>query len=154
MNRGSKVGLDTNVLIYALNRDSRFHDRARGLLEQVAEGEFLGVVSWQNLMEFYAIVTDVRRFTKALTSTKAILEVQRLLDVGLEVVGTNLKTKKIVLDTLKDSKPKGQLVHDTFLACTLLSNGIELLVTENKKDFAGIVGLEVVELAEFESLGS
>ena len=146
---GGRLGIDTNVLIYALNEESSFHDQARKLLASVAENTYFGIVCWQNLTEFYAIVTDKRRFPRPLLPSEAMVEIKKLFEMGIEVIGANQRARAIWSGILKVVMPKGQQVHDTFLAATFLSHGVDILVTENKADFEAIKNLKVLELSEF-----
>ena len=138
----SKRGIDTNILIYALDRESDFHQQALRILMSS------GVVCWQNLTEFYAIVTDKKRIKTPLSPQVTIRELNTLLNkFSLEIVGPNLRTKELWFKLLKSNDTKGQIVHDIFLAATLLSNGIDTLITENTKDFSKIRDLKVVNLS-------
>lgn len=147
----SKRGIDTNVLIYALDRESDFHQSALRTLVVFGESK-TGVVCWQNLTEFYAIVTDKKRIKTPLPPQTAVRELHTLLNTfSLEIVGPNLLTKKLWFDLLKTRNIKGQMVHDIFLAATLLSNGVKILVTENTSDFKGVEGLRAMGLDETEA---
>ena len=140
----NRVGIDTNVLIYAIDKESDFY---RAALKTLASLSGFGTVCWQNLTEFYAVITDKKRVTHPLTSQKAIKEMDSLLNkYSLAIIGPNIKTKEIWFDILKTRKIKGQSVHDTFLSATLISNGINMLITENPKDFSGITDLKTETL--------
>ena len=66
------IGLvDTNLLVYAHDLSSPFHNRAKTWLEKMINQHQV-VLSWQNLLEFYTIVTDPRRVTNPLSATEAI----------------------------------------------------------------------------------
>ncbi len=144
----SKKGIDTNILIYALDRESDFHKQALQVLISLGESG-LGVVCWQNLTEFYAIVTDKKRIKTPLTPQIATRELNILLNkFSLEIIGPNNRTKELWFDLLKIKDIKGQVVHDIFLAATLLSNGIKILITENTGDFKRVEGLKAIGLKE------
>lgn len=144
----SKRGIDTNILIYALDKESDFNQQALRILMLLGESK-AGVVCWQNLTEFYAIVTDKKRIKIPLPPRIAVRELNILLNkFSLEVVSPNLKTKELWFDLLKTKDVRGQIVHDIFLAATLLSNGVNTLITENAGDFKGVVGLKTVTLKE------
>jgi predicted nucleic acid-binding protein len=53
----AKVFLDTNVLVYALDRHSRKKQREARRLLKTLEGEKQGVISTQVLQEFYVAST-------------------------------------------------------------------------------------------------
>jgi len=142
----SKRGVDTNILIYVLDRESDFHQSALRVLISLSESK-MGVVCWQNLTEFYAIVTDKKRIKTPLTPQIATRELNTLLNkFSLEIIGPNSRTKELWFDLLKIKDIKGQIVHDIFLAATLLSNGVKTLVTENTGDFKGVEGLRAMGL--------
>lgn len=142
----NKIGIDTNILIYALDKESDFYQLALFFLNSL---QGLGVVCWQNLTEFYAIVTDSRRIRNNLTPQIAIREIETLINkYSLTVIGPNIKTKEIGFRLLRTKDVSGQLVHDVFLAATLLSNGINTLITENTKDFLHIQSLKTRTLKD------
>lgn len=144
-----RQGIDTNVLIYALDRNSDFYRKALRALESLGKSR-MGVVCWQNLTEFYAIITDKRRVKNPLTPKIAIKEMETLLNnYSLTIIGPNIKTKEVWFNILKAKNIKGQIVHDMFLVATLLSNGIGTLITENTKDFSGIANLKTETLNSF-----
>jgi predicted nucleic acid-binding protein len=69
--------VDTNILVYAEDRDSKGkHEQARDLIVQLWE-ERHGVVSVQVLQEFYVSVT--RKLKKPLTGAKALEIVEEYL---------------------------------------------------------------------------
>ena len=56
-------------------------------------------------------------------------------------------TIKIFLEQLNKKPVKGIKLFDLYLASTLLSNGVNMLYTYNKKDFIGIENLRIWEPA-------
>lgn len=146
----SLMGIDTNVLIYFLNSESKFHKSARDLFDKLQTGKIMGVISWQNLSELYAVITDVKRFPKYVTSIEGVEIMDMFLKHdNIKIVLPNNDTKKVFFNLISKTKPKNQQIHDVFLAATLLSNDVTTLITENAKDFAGIRGLEAKTLGDF-----
>ncbi len=126
--------LDTNVLVYAGDRVSPFHDACRGFRDRAVRGEIFAVLTATVLNEFYAIVTDDRRVRCALSPEEALREIQgyrqtfRLIhptDVALEHLGTLIERHVI----------RKQDVFDAFLVATMLEHGVEAIYTANLKDF-------------------
>jgi len=46
---------DSNILVYANNMDSPFHEPSKKLVEEVLNCRFKGVIAHQNLLELYAV---------------------------------------------------------------------------------------------------
>ena len=64
--------LDANVLAYAINADAPQHVAARNLLEAARNPSTSLYVTSQILCEFYSIITNVRRFPKAVSAAEAV----------------------------------------------------------------------------------
>ena len=143
------VGIDTNILVYFLNEESVYHTKAKVFIDRLQRGEIKGIVSWQNLSELYAIVTDSKRFPRPMTTKQAIEVTKQFLGNGsVNIIVPVANTKEIFFNLVLAIKPKAQQIHDIFLASTLLSNGIKTLVTENTSDFKEVYGLKAVGLEE------
>ena len=72
-----RVGIDTNVLVYAEFADSPAHGRSRALRDRVLAGEFIGVLAAPVLAEFVAVSTDPRRVRRPRTTAEAVAEAGR-----------------------------------------------------------------------------
>src|SRR4051812_36034248 len=71
--------VDTNVLVYAVFPAVAQHAASRALVDKAkTAGANLCVVP-QNLIEFYAVVTDPRRVTQPKTSDEALQAIDDLL---------------------------------------------------------------------------
>lgn len=53
--------LDTNVLVYAADRNSPFFESSRKLIESGFAGEIDLCISPQTISEFFAVITDSKR---------------------------------------------------------------------------------------------
>ena len=143
------VGIDTNILVYFLNEESVYHTRAKTFIDRLQKGEIQGMISWQNLSELYAVVTDPKRFPKPMIASQVVETMKQLQENGnIKVIFPLINTKETFFKLILKIKPKGQQIHDIFLAATLLSNGVKTLVTENTGDFKGVEGLRSMGLEE------
>ena|SRR3989344_5586607 len=144
------VCVDSNVLVYAQNADGRYFGRANEVIQAAANGEFDAVVALQNVLEFFATITDRKRVEKPLSVTAAMEEVAKIVRGSVfRVLYPNLLTVSWWEELTEVGKRAvGQRVYDRFLAATMLTNGVKIIITENKRDFAGIKGLTAVSLAE------
>ncbi len=144
---GKRVGIDTNILVYLINKTSVQNIPAHQLLKKLVKDQIKIIVTWQILSEFYAIVTDKKRFPNPRKPLEAVRYIKSLIDeAGFEIVLPNFETGRVFIILIQNIKPVGQKIHDIFLAATLISNGVEILITENVKDFEGISGLKAVGL--------
>src|SRR5436189_1661418 len=71
--------LDTNVLLYASDESSRFHDRAIDVLQGLAAGPSLVYLFWPVALGYVRIATHPAIFQKPLTADEAMANVHDLL---------------------------------------------------------------------------
>lgn len=126
---------DTNVLVYAHNKKSKYFNVAYSLLKIVQEGKLKAVVAHQNLLEFYAIVTNPDRVEKPLSQTQAKREVQNYLGSRFNIIQPNEKTLGLFIELLRAKRVRNREVFDCYLVATMLSNGVKTIYTANEKDF-------------------
>jgi predicted nucleic acid-binding protein len=69
--------VDTNVLVYAADTSSSFHEPSRQLRDRAFRGEIPLVVTPQVLMEFFAVITSPRRVTTPRSPEEARAEVEK-----------------------------------------------------------------------------
>lgn len=131
-----KVGIDTNVLFYSLNKDNPFHEEARGNLAMLVE-EQSAVLTQQNLVELAAVLTR-----RGVTSEETKNYLSSFAE-AMPVLRPTVRTVGLFLEQMKKKSVKGAKVFDLYLAATLISNEISLLYTYNEKDFLGIEGLHL-----------
>jgi len=131
--------LDTNVLVYAMNRDAEHHDSCRKLLERAANREVPACLAQQILFEYFAVVTSARQLPKPLSAAEAASDVERLSDLfpilqpTAEVVGSALSLARTL-------GVVGRRVFDLVLAATMLENGVTAIYTYDEH-FASIPGI-------------
>ncbi|TSC85251.1 MAG: Ribonuclease VapC [Microgenomates group bacterium Gr01-1014_16] len=141
------IGVDANWLVYYLNKNSVFHKRVKKAFEELEKKDVQLVATWQTFAEFFAIVSDKKRFEHCLKPGQVAGLIKNYIDSDwLQLVFPNIYTGRVFLKLIEETKPVGQRIHDIFLAATLISNGVETLLTENVKDFAGTAGLKVMDL--------
>jgi len=144
-----RLGVDTNVFVYAMDRAAPEHKTAVEWLEKIGRRDYIGVISCQNLAELYGVTTSKKAMgDKVLSAYEAGDRLGDIIDGRVfEVVYPSGGTIDVFRDLLARVKPRGQLVHDMFLAATLLSNGVDMLLTANGRDFSKIRELKIVDLA-------
>jgi uncharacterized protein len=136
--------IDTNILVYATGAQSLQHAKAKELRDQAATGQFEACIAAQILTEFYAVVTDPRRFQPALTPTQAQREMRTYLSSPLRLILPKETTVTRMLNLLGSKSVKAGRIFDIFLAATMLDNGVQRIYTENVGDFQGITGIDAI----------
>lgn len=142
----SPAGVDTNVLVYAVDPTARQHPPARTLVfGSGAPGPEL-VVLPQVATEFVSVITGSRVSAASRRTTAggiALLETILLLpNVALLDDPPGLTGAFLAL--LAQHPVAGPRVYDRRLAAALLAHRLPTLYTFNTNDFAGVGGLAAV----------
>jgi len=121
--------LDTNILVCAYdNTEGKKHEIAQALLEDC----FLGgdfAVSFQNLTEFFAVVT--RKIKKPISPDQAKEILKTIIDfTDFKVI---LPQEHTLIHAVELSK-KGPF-WDALIAATMLESSVHTIYTENTRDF-------------------
>lgn len=137
--------LDTNILVHAAGASSPRHATAKELRDQAAEGQLEACIAPQVLTEFYAVVTNPRRFQPALTPSQAQKELRAYLSSSLKLILPKETTVSHMLRLIGSRPVRSGRIFDVFLAATMLDNGVRIIYTENITDFEAIRGIEAVD---------
>jgi hypothetical protein len=140
-------GIDTNLLVYAHNTDSEFHEDAVAFLEKVMnerdeEGYLSVCVTVQVLMEFIHVITW-QRLKYPLSLSEAVRVVKDYVDTGIIIIHQRETQLQTFLDLLGTATTRKK-IFDVALAATLKDNGIAGIYTVNVADFEDFEFLEVV----------
>ena len=136
--------LDTNILVHATGAQSRQHTNAKKLRDEAAGGQFEACIAAQILTEFYAVITDPRRFQPVLTPSQAQRELRTYLSSTLKLILPKETTVTRMLNLLGSRSVKAGRIFDIFLAATMLDNGVQRIYTENITDFQEITGIDAI----------
>jgi uncharacterized protein len=135
--------LDVNVLLYASDRASDRHERARRFVESCAAGPEILCLTWPTLMSYLRIATHPRIFSQPLSPDEALGNVSAL--IGLPHVRAVSELDGL-LDAYKhvtgEIPVRGNLVPDAHVAAILLQHGIRTLYTSDR-DFRKFESLDV-----------
>lgn len=117
---------DINLLVYAYDETSEFHEPAAAWLEgALATGQVF--FSWQTISGFLRIVTNRRIFHNPLDITRAIDIVESWLDLeNTYIVSLEKKNWPLFKNVLIDGQADGNLVMDAHLAAMAASCGATL----------------------------
>lgn len=135
--------IDANLLLYASDASSAFHERAAAFLRRSAEGPELLYLPWPSVMAYLRIATHPAIFEQPLSPEEAAGNVESLLarpqvrPIG-EIDGFWLAYRRITDGLVV----RGNLVPDAHLAALLLQHGVTTLWTHDR-DFRRFEGLRV-----------
>lgn len=131
--------VDSNILVYAINKKSPKYKKAVKFLE---DNKFELVLAHQNILETIKVLTQ-KKYSHPISSELATNSVSLIANAG-RVISPNNITYPIVLDYVKKFKLSGNRIFDAYLAATALSNGIYEIATDNIKDFQKFKEVKVI----------
>ena len=140
------VVIDTNVLLYAANRDSEFHEACRERLEGHRRSASPWFMSWPICYEFLRVVTHPAIPATAWTVASA----WRFLDTLLECPSASilLPTSRhaAILAELLTQVPhlRGNILHDVHTAVLMREHGIREICTRDT-DFHRFPSITVID---------
>lgn len=130
------IAIDTNVLVYSHRREAREHERALGIVKQLAGGKERWAIPWPCVYEFFSVVTNPRIWKQAATTPEhAWLQVQAWLGSPSISLLAEPDGFVSVLEPLLRSRVRGALVHDARVAALCLAHGVEVLLSRDR-DFS------------------
>jgi uncharacterized protein len=135
--------VDVNILIYASDRGSPFHERAQAFLSAKAKDRELFCIAWTTAMAYVRIVTHAGILDSPLTPAEALTNIASLE----QLPHVRMLTEKegflaAYQEVIGEDPVRGKLVPDAHLAAILRQHGVRALYT-NDTDFRRFPWLEV-----------
>lgn len=129
--------LDTNILVYAANRDSEFHDPCRRYLEKLRADPVPSYLTWSICYEFLRVSTHPRVLPSPWSASLAWSFIDSLLAApGFGLLTETLRHQQVLEQTLAELPGlRGNLVHDVHTAVLMRENGVSQICTRDT-DFA------------------
>ena len=132
--------VDANVLLYAVDADSTFHDAAREWLEAALNGPTRVGLPWASLLAFQRISTHPRASATPLSPGQAWSYIAEWLDTDSAwVPAPGEKHAEILRLLILDGDLRGNLVTDAHLAALAIEHGVGICSADS--DFARFAGL-------------
>jgi uncharacterized protein len=137
------IALDTNILVYARQKDSARHAQALGLLRHLAEGDSPWAVPWPCVYEYIRVVTHPKLFrppsdlTAVLDDLDVLFESPSIMMLG-EGAAHRTHMRRMVLA----GRARGNLAHDAHVAALLREHGVREFWT-NDRDFRRFPGIVI-----------
>ena len=137
--------IDTNVLIFAEITSSRHHERARALLQELAEGGRPWAIPWPCVYEFLRVVTHPRVFHPPVPLERALSDMTSILSSpSLRLLRETSRHPAIMANVLRESAASGNLIHDAHIAALCIEHGVSELFTGDR-DFQRFSPLKMVD---------
>jgi len=137
------VLLDTNILVYARNSGSPFFTKAKEIVDKAIRGELEACISLQNLIEFYAVVTNSKQVQNPLTSQEAKKDVEEYLSYSnIKKLSVKESTVRLAMELAKKYSITKQHIYDTQLVATMIENRVKKILTVNTDDFSIFTEIE------------
>ncbi|WP_414518984.1 type II toxin-antitoxin system VapC family toxin [Nostoc sp. PCC 9305] len=140
---GNPVFLDTNILVYASQIQSPFHQPA---METIQDFYDAGVELWisrQVLREYLATLTRPQQFVNPLPIAIVIQDLRYFYNRFRVAEDSSQVTERLLI-LMEEIPSGGKQVHDANIVATMLVYGIPQLLTHNIGDFARFSGLITV----------
>lgn len=131
--------VDSNILIYAMNVDSSKHKLALKFLTETNKSL---EIADQNIFETLRIITHPK-FPSPMQPKNAIRSLLTLT-ANFGIITPNRKTQIITLQFIQMFNIKGTHIFDAYLAATALSNDINVIATDNTRDFEKFKEIKVL----------
>jgi len=127
--------VDANILLYAVDEESRFHQLAREWLNTALNGARRVGVPWASLTAFVRISTHPRALTSPLQPAEAWELVEDWLDAPAAwVPAPGIGHRAILGRLIADLDLRGGLVSDAVLAALCIEHGLQIVSADT--DFA------------------
>ena len=134
----NNILLDTNLLIYAIDEDSKYYDSVHKLFNNESNNLF---TTSKNISEFLSVIT--RYPEKSISIEDALIVIEEFKSIFTVLYPTE-NSNLIFIDLLKKYSPLGLKIHDYEIISIALSYEINRIATVNIKDFTGIKEIELV----------
>lgn len=133
----NRILIDTNVLIYAKDSNSIYHQKSLNLFRSESE-VFL---TSKNLSEYYSVVTKGE--SPLLTPAEALMDLEEF-ESQCTVLYSSENSQSILRGLIRKYNPKGLRIHDFEIASIAIANGVTTIATFNGSDFQAILEINVV----------
>ena len=133
-----QVVIDTNLLIYHLDKDSKYYNVSNKIF---TNPDFELFITFKNISEFCAVVTKYKIIEEKLLET----ELDNLLN-SFNILLPNERTIDIFTKLFKKYKPEGNRIYDIEIVSIMLSNEIKKIATINKKDFTASNEIDILNI--------
>lgn len=138
--KSNRYLIDTNILIYATVSSSTLHTGAKKFLDESLSNNIEMFISTQNVLEYKKVISHTNKLATFESCEHNLKILFKAISLIYEDSATRIEFRKLE----KKYKPKGNLIFDLWLASTAIANGIDIIATNNVKDFGYIKEIKSV----------
>ena len=137
---------DTNVLVYAANRDSAFHLPCRRRLAEARRDPSPAFLTWSVCYEFLRVTTHPRALRSPWLAQDACRFVSDLLaSPGFDLLVATPRHETVLARTLEElAELRGNVMHDLHTAVLMREHGVSRICTRDV-DFRRFPFLTVID---------
>lgn len=133
--------IDANILLYAVDTQSPFHEKSATWLESALNGSRRVGIPWMSLTAFVRITTHPRALREPLTPTNAWTHVEDWLDAPMTWIPTPGRPHADILGRLiRELDLRANLIPDAVLAALCIEHGLTMVSADS--DFARFTEIE------------
>jgi hypothetical protein len=135
--------LDVNVLLYASDTDSHFHEPARALVDRTAAGPEIAYLFWPTIIGYMRLVTHPSIVPRPLSADVAADNMEQLLgQPHIQSPGEQEAFWRRFREVAADALPTGNLISDAHIVALMRENGVRTIWTHDR-DYRRFSGIEV-----------
>jgi len=133
----NKIIVDTNIFIYALDWNSKYHEQS---VKLITSDKYDLYTTSKNISEYLAVSTKMN-----IDKTK-ILDFLEDINRNVSLLYSTPRSSKIFIQLFEKYFPAGNRVHDIEIASIALAGKIKSIATFNTKDFHQIDEIKLLKL--------
>jgi predicted nucleic acid-binding protein len=135
----NNILIDTNVLMYALDETSKFHEQSASILLNQKVNLF---ITTKNVSEFFAVCSKLK------LDFKKYFGFYQELKENAVILAPSEHSLFIFEALIQKYKPKGNQVYDTEIVSIMLANNLKSIATANISDFKEFNEVKIFEIKE------
>lgn len=138
-----KIFLDTNILVYLVNKSSPFHPKIIEKLRDILNESEVWI-SRQVLREYAVIMSRPGIIEVPLSPEEIASDIEKFEDL-FQVADETEEVTRILLKLIRKYGIKGKRIHDANnIIATMMCNDISTLLTVNIGDFEGFENIKLI----------
>lgn len=135
--------LDVNLLLYASDGSSPFHEQARAFLDRLSRGPEIAYLFWPIISGYLRIATHLAVFDDPLTPDEAMANMEELLSLPhVQAPGEGERFWPRFREVSEEAGARGNLVPDAHVVALMRENGVRAIWTHDR-DYRRFDGIEV-----------
>ena len=141
----TKVLIDTNILIYAFDKESPFHQKSIEVFEQVYNESLDAYIAEKSVYEFISSTSSKAYRDRATQDSIKEFVTFFTENADFTILFSNKEILHSSLQLSFSTHTKKKYIFDMNLASIAIHNKISTIYTKNVKDFASIPLLEAID---------